>query len=134
MLVKVHSWGVGGADCVFMCVCTMHAKGWRRVSVSEPSKGRGGEVRRSGGGGGGGSGIATVRVSACERESVCEGWRGEERQTRQDSREKRRESGSESSLSPPLQEKRETRTLQPGAVGAVDSRGISVPFRRRASA
>lgn len=117
-----------------MCVCAMHAKGLRRVSVSEPSKGRGGEVRSSRSGGGGGSGIATVRVSACERESVCEGWRGEERQTRQDSREKRRESGSESSLSSPLQEKRETRTLQPGAVGAADSRGICVPFRRRASA
>ncbi|TWW76435.1 hypothetical protein D4764_13G0010970 [Takifugu flavidus] len=58
----------------------MHAKGLRRVSVSEPSKGRGGAVRRSGGGGG--SGIATVRVSACERESVCEGWRGEERRGR----------------------------------------------------
>lgn len=104
----------------------------RECKRAVKGEGRGGEVRSSRSGGG--SGIATVRVSACEQESVCEGWRGEERQTRQDSREKRRESGSESSLSSPLQEKRETRTLQPGAVGAVDSWGISVPFRRRASA
>lgn len=110
------------------------------VCVSEPLKGRGATEHSSSSGSGGssssisGSSIENVHVSAREQACVCEGWRGEERQTRQDSRGKRRESGSEPSLSSPLQEKRESRTLQPGAVGAEDTREISVPFWRRASA
>lgn len=74
---------------------------------------------------------ARARVSG----KVCvRGRGGKERQKRQDSREKRRESGSEPSLSSPLQEKRETRTLQPGALDSQGGGGISVPFCRRASA
>lgn len=139
LLVKVRSDQGLSRLCVHARVraTTMHAERLWRASVSEPSKGRGATVR-SGRSSGGGSSIATVRASACERESVCERWRVKERQTRQDSREKRREPGSEPSLSSPLQEKRETRTLQPGAVGALDplggGGGISVPFCRRASA
>ena len=75
------------------------------VSVSKPSKGRGATELSSSGS----NSIARVCVSKC----VCvKGWRGEERQTRRDSREKERESGSRPSLSPPQQENQDPRTRQ----------------------
>lgn len=84
----------------------MHIEGSWSVSVSEPSKGRGATERSSS------SSIARVCVSVCERACVCEGWRGEGRQTRWDSRERELESGSRPSLSPPRQENQDPRTWQ----------------------
>lgn len=51
-----------------------------------------------------------VCVSVCKQACVCEGWMGEERQTRQDSWEKKSGSGSKPSLSPPLQDDQDPRT------------------------
>ncbi len=95
----------------------MHTEGLRCVSVSEPSKGRGATERSSSSSSSssnssGSSSIARVCVSVCEGVCVCEGWRGEERQTRWDSWEKERESGSRPSLSPPQRENQDPRTRQ----------------------
>lgn len=84
----------------------MHIEGLWSVSVSEPSKGRGAIERSSS------SSIASVCVSVCEQGCVCEGWRGEGRQTRRDSWERELESGSRPSLSPPQQENQDPRTWQ----------------------
>lgn len=92
----------------------MHTEGLWCVSVSEPSKGSGATERSSSSRSSrsSSSSIARVCVSVCESVCVCEGWRGEERQTRQDSREKKRESGSRPSLSPPQLEIKDPRTRQ----------------------
>lgn len=96
-----------------MCTARMYIEGSWSVSVSELSKGRGTTEHSSGSGGGSSSGnIARVCLSVCERAYVCEGWRGEERQTRRDSQEKEQESGSKPSLSPPQQENQDPRTRQ----------------------
>lgn len=82
----------------------MHIEGlW---CVSEPSKGK--EATESSSSGS----FGRVCVSVCERACACEGWRGEERQTRRDSQEKERESGSRPSLSPPQLEHQDARTRQ----------------------
>lgn len=87
----------------------MHIEGLWCVSVRDLSKGRGATECSSSSSS---SSTARVCVSVCERARVCEGWRGEERQTRWDSREKERESGSKPSLSPPQQENQDPRTRQ----------------------
>lgn len=87
----------------------MHIEGLWCVNVSEPSKGRGATEQSSSSSS---SSIARVRASVCERACMCEGWRGEERQTRRDSREREQELGSKPSLSPPQQENQDSRTRQ----------------------
>lgn len=93
--------------CVPVRMARMHTRGLWCVSASDPSKGRRATEHSSSS-----SSTARVCVSVCEQACVCEGWRGEERQTRRDSREKERESGSRPSLSPPQQENQDPRTRQ----------------------
>lgn len=93
----------GWGGCLCLCTVRMHIEGSRCVSASKQSKGRRATVRSSSS-----SSIASVCVSVCQH--MCEGWRGEERQTRHDSWERERELGIRPKLSPPQQENRDSRT------------------------